>query len=572
MAQSKHRGPARVARLDRRRLLAGSAAISAGGFLACSNRGTQTNGAPAAGTASSEAPRSGGTYVTYIQYNAILDPHKSQAGAQTAIGGVYGRVFRFTTGTDPKVFVDHNIEPDLGVSAESPDALNWTVKLRPDAKFHNVPPVSGHAVEAEDIRATFVRALDPATNNQNRGSLSMIDASQIQVPDTQTVVFKLNYPYAPFRKLLASPAYSLIFPREVLNGGYDPSKTVIGSGPFTLDSFTPDVAYVYKKNPDWFEKGRPYVDAYKNVIVADAATQLAQFTASNLDELTIVNPFDLDATQRQNPKATTVQALDGRPFPLYLQLGSDQNGPFMDVRVRRAASMAIDRDAIAKVIYNGQGFNTLFIPAYMGAWSTVIDKLDPNIQQWYKFNPNDSKKLLDAAGQTGMTLRLAYISGAAYTTPPYTKTAELLANMLSNAGIKTTVITHDNNKDYVDAGKGSRQGYFDMDVMIFSGIPADTDADQMLFSNFHSKSNTNAEHLSDSKLDALIDKERTLVNEDDRLKAVQDIGNYMADQVFVIPTPGSYTWVLTQPRVRNFSYTNTLAKGTENYSKVWLGV
>ena len=72
------------------------------------------------------------------------------------------------------------------------------------------------------------------------------------------------------------------------------------------------------------------------------------------------------------------------------------------------------------------------------------------------------------------------------------------------------MITHDNAKDYVDAGKGSRQGYFDKDVMIFSGIPANTDADQSLYSNFHSKSNANAEHLSDSKLDAMIDKERTL--------------------------------------------------------------
>jgi len=559
-------------RVGRRRLLAAAGSGVAGvALLACSSRGKsrQSSAPSSTGAQSAESPQRGGTYATYVQYNAILDPHKAQAGAQTVIGGVYGRVFRFTTGTDPKVFTDHNIEPDLGLSAESPDAVTWTVKLRPDAKFQIVAPVNGHAVEAEDIKATFVRALDPATNNQNRGSLSMIDSAQIQTPDKSTLVFKLNYAYAPFRKLLASPAYSLIFPREVLTGGYDPSKTAIGSGPFMLESFTPDVAYVYKRNADWFEKGRPYVDGIKMVITADASAQLAQFTAGNLDELTIVNPFDVDAAQKSNPKAKVTKSLDGRPFPLYLQLG-DRGGAFMDVRVRRAASMAIDRDAIAKVIYNGQGFNTAFIPAYMGAWATVIDKLDPSIQQWFKYNPAESKKLLEAAGQTNLTLRLAYISGAAYTTPPYVKTAETLANMLTAAGIKTSVITHDNNKDYVDAGKGSRQGYFEKDVLIFSGIPADTDADQSLYSNFHSKSNTNAEHLSDPKLDAMIDKERTLVNEDDRLKAVQEIGRYMADQMFVIPTPGSYTWVLTNPRVHDFSYTNDLAKFTENYAKIWI--
>jgi len=563
-------------RLSRRRALAAAAAGAGGLGVAlsgCASKGK--SGSSAAGASSQPAsqssgtPKPGGTYTTYIQYNAILDPHKAQAGAQTVIGGVYSRVFRFVTGTDPNRFSDHDIENDLGLSAESPDAVTWTVKLRPDAKFHDVAPVNGHAVEAEDVRQTFVRALDPATNNQNRSALGMIDSSQIQTPDRQTVVFKLNYAYAPFRKLLASPAYSWIFPREVVTGGYDPSKVPIGSGPFILDSFTPDVAYIYKKNPAWFEKDRPYVDRIQLVITPDPAQQLAQFSAGKMDEISIVSPFDLDAATRQNPKATVVKSIDGRPFPLYLQLG-DASGPMMDARVRQAVSMAIDRDAIAKVIYNGQGVNTLFVPAYMGKWATLVDQLDAGDQHSYKFSPDDAKKLLTAAGQTNLSLRLGYIVNAAYTTPPYVKTAETIANMLNSAGIKTQIITQDNNKDYVDSGKGSRQGYFDKDVMIFSGIPADTDADQMLYSNFHGKSSTNAEHLSDPALDGMIDKERSLVNEDERLKSVQGIEKYIAQKVYVVPTPGSFQFTLVQPRVHNFSFTNDLAKFTENYSKVWL--
>src|SRR5581483_7688834 len=142
------RRAARV-RVGRRRLLAGAGTGAVGlAALACSSRGgsrpagSTTGAQPTAPSAA--APQPGGTYTSYIQYNAILDPHKAQAGAQTVIGGVYSRVFRFTTGTDPKVCTDHNIEPDLGVSAESPDATTWTVKLRPDLKFHNIAPVNGH--------------------------------------------------------------------------------------------------------------------------------------------------------------------------------------------------------------------------------------------------------------------------------------------------------------------------------------------------------------------------------------------------------------------------------------------
>jgi peptide/nickel transport system substrate-binding protein len=397
----------------------------------------------------------------------------------------------------------------------------------------------------------------------------MIDVNQIQTTDKQTVVFKLKYPYAPFKKTLAAPAYSWIYPREVLGGGYDPAKTVIGSGPFTLDSVQPDVAYVYKKNPDWFDKPRPYIDSLKFVVIADASRQQAEFAAGRLNEILIENPFDLDTVRQQNPKAVELKCPDGRPFPIYLQLG-DQTSVFQDVRVRRAVSMAIDRDALSKVIYNGQGVSTLFVPASMGKWSTVVDQLPQDMQKWYKYNPTEAKKMLDAAGQSNLTLKFAYITAGAFTTPPYVKMGETISNMWNQAGIKTNIVTQDYNKDYIDSGKGSRAGYFDKDVVIYSGIASYTEADEFLYINFHGKSTNNDERLSDPKLDAMIDKQRTIVDENERLKAVQEIEKYIADQVYVIPTQGSFRFVFIQPSVQNYSYTDSLGAHTEIYSKVWL--
>src|SRR5207244_5657973 len=100
--------------------------------------------------------------------------------------------------------------------------------------------------------ATFLRILNPATLDPNRSVFDMIDADQIQTPDPQTVVLRLKYPYAPFRSLLAAPAYSWIVPREAMAGAYDPSRTVIGSGPFILENAQPDIAYTYRRNPEWF--------------------------------------------------------------------------------------------------------------------------------------------------------------------------------------------------------------------------------------------------------------------------------------------------------------------------------
>jgi peptide/nickel transport system substrate-binding protein len=569
-------------RLARRRVLAaGGAGAAALALAACGSKpqssGTSgSSGSSAAGGASgtqaapaSGSPVIGGTYTYYYMNNPRLDPQKESAGNQVSVSGVYSRLFSMKTGTNPRDFTDHDLQNDLGMSAESPDAITWTVKMRGDAKFHNIPPVSGHAVEAEDVKATFTRVFDPATGSPNRGSLDMIDPTQIETPDKQTVVFKLKYPYAPFKKTLGAPAYSWIYPREVLGGGYDPAKTVIGSGPFTLDNVQPDIAYTYKKNPDWFGKPAPYIDTLKLVVISDPSRQQAEFAAGHLDELIWENPFDLDTIKQQNPQATFLRAPDGRPFPIYLQL-SDPSSPWQDIRVRRAASMMIDRGALSQIIYNGQGVSTLFVPASMGKWSQVVDQLDPSVAQWYKYNPADAKKMLDAAGQSNLSLQFAYITASAFTTPPYTKMGETISNMWNQNGIKNNIVTQDYNKDYIDSGKGSRAGYFDKNMVIYSGIASYTEADEFLYINFHSKSTNNDEQLKDPKLDAMIDKQRTIVDENERLKAVQEIEKYIADQAWVIPTQGSFRFAFLQPRVQNYGYTDSLGRHTDNYAKVWV--
>jgi peptide/nickel transport system substrate-binding protein len=531
-------------RLSRRRMLVAGSAAGAGfaalALAACgSTPTTKSSGSAPAPSASSAAaggtPKPGGTLTVFLPSNYPLDPQKVSASAQRVPGPAMSRVFMFKTSTDPTTINDHATVPDLGLSAESPDAITWTVKLRPDAKFQNIAPVNGHAVEAEDIKATFERALDPATASPNRGQLGMMDAGQITTPDKQTVVFKLNYPYAPFRSILASPAYSWIFPREVLSGGYDPSKQVIGSGPFLLDKIEPDVAYTYKKNPDWHFKPQPYVETLKVAIIPDVSAQKAQFLGGNLDELNPVpNVFDLPTIQRQAPKATIFKIPSANAFPLYFQMG-DPASPFKDIRVRQAVSMLIDRDALNKAVYDGQGASVVYVPAYMGRWSLPVEKLDADLQQYYKFNPAEAKKLLQAAGRSDLSIRLVNPFASSSTGGPGSTTAksvEVINQSFNSNGLKSQIVNGDYNKDFVDAGKGWRQGYFDDDMVLYASQSPYTEADDWLFSYFHSKSTSNQEHLNDPTYDAMVDKERTIVNDDDRVKAVDDIQKYLAKQLY----------------------------------------
>lgn len=555
--------------LSRRRLLllAGSAGAT---FAACGQSRPKQPAGGSGAKAPLGSPQNGGTLIWERNKNDILDPQRVSSSDQQSVAGVYSRVFAFKTGLDPEAAADHDIEPDLGLSAESPDGLTWTVKLRSDVRFHNVAPVNGHALDSEDVRATFVRAIDPA--NPNRGSLDFIDSAQIQTPDKTTITFKLKYPYAPFRKTLASPTYSWIFPREALAGSYDPRKTAIGSGPFTLESYTPDVAAIYRKNPDYFVKGRPYVDGMKLAIIPDPSQQLAQFTGGNLDEIGATqsqsySAFDVEPIQRSNPKAQVVKSRYSIPNHIMFQLG-DPKSPFLDIRVRQAFSMAIDRDVIGKSVWGGEYETIIHVPGYMGKWSLRVQDLSQADQQLYKFNPAEAKKLLEAAGATNLQLKLTWANN--FGTPQFTKAAETIGNFLSQVGVRNTLDVVDFNTVYIAGGKGLKNGFYPPETVLLIAQAPYNDADEFIYNFFDSKSTNGNEKLNDPALDAMIDKQRTLVDENERLKACLDIQRYLAQKMYGVSTVGTYNWAFVSPRVQNYQWTAGTGRPTETYSKLWV--
>lgn len=549
-----------------------AAACGGKGQRSPASTGQSTQGtAGAQGTAG--PPQSGGTLTSTQTTNPpTLDPQRTTSYyALLQASAVYSRILRFKTGTDPKVAENHDVEGELATSYESPDAVTWTVKLRPDAKFHNVAPVNGHAVEAQDVKATFTRAL--TAQNPFRSSLDMIEPDQIESPDNATVVFKLKYPYAPFQSILASANYSWIFPREIASNGYDPAKVMIGSGPFLFDSYVPDVAASYKRNPDWFFKPQPNVSDLRWTVIPNAAQQRAQFTGGNLDFLGTsgqvqVNGFDIEALKRDDPKAQIVKSdpTAGRLF--FVQLG-DPASPFQDIRLRRAFSMAIDRDTIAKVIYNNDAVAQWYTPLNLGRWALHADQISADTAQYYKYDPANAKKLLQASGFGDQQFKLIYVTG--YLGATYEKEAQTAANMLISAGFKVAPVSVDYTKGFVAGGKGIRYGNFDKDSLVFAGITNLADVDDYITNYYHTNATSGLSKLSDQNLDEQIAKARTIINVDERVKAYIDIQKYLADKMYTIAgfhIP--YTYYLAAPRVQNFQATVGYGWGSETFSKLWL--
>lgn len=553
--------------------LAASATLGATMLAGCSNgarKGSSASGG-AAKQGSSGTPRPGGTLNTSIPVNPnTLDSQATKSIPATSVGGnVLSRLFGHKTATDPKVTLDQVIENELGISMESPDALTWTVKLRTDAKFQNIPPVNGHAVEAEDVKASYVRALT-IPDSAIKSTIPMVDQNQVETPANDTIVFKLKYPFGPFSQLLAgSQSGARVYPRELLAGAYDPTKVVIGCGPFILDNYQPDVALTYKKNPEWFGKPMPYVDGQRTAIIADTAQQLAQFSAGNLDEMNIdIN--NLDTAKRNNPRAQLVTT----PYPNSYQLFSHMDDPasgFRDIRVRHALSLAIDREAIGKAVFNGQYQNNGVLASAKGKWALPPDQLG-SASQWFKYDPAQAKQLLAASGAADQFHKLLYPTKAYG--PQFDTIAQMLNPMLTAVGFKTQLVGIDYATEFINVGKGVLYGHYDRDALVLAIWMSGGDIPEYaLFKALEPGGDTNHPKVDDPDMKQMVDKMIAMPDETQRLKAVHDIEMYVADKMYYIlgiPTGNLYT--LVQPRVQNYCYSlqTPTDAGVETYAKLWL--
>jgi peptide/nickel transport system substrate-binding protein len=569
----------RHARISRRAGIRVAALGAAGAWLAACGGGSSKGGGeqvqsgasatvPAQKVATAAGPARRGGTIAYRQVGTPpLDPFNNPTyRAQYQAGFVYSRLLKFKSGLDPKISYNYEVEPDLAASVELPgDGTQVTFKLRPEATFHDKPPVNGRSVTSEDVKFSLDR-FRTAPKNTNKAAFGTTDkpiVQAVETPDPQTVVVKLAKPYAPIQNLFANPQYLWIMPKEA-DGGFNPDTEQIGSGPFMLSSVQPDVAVEVKRNPKWFVQDRPYVDGAKAVIILDNAQMIAQFQAGRLD-IAAIAAEDKDTILQSNPSTQAVAYL-----PTTYEFISPQqreNSPFRDERVRRALSMAIDRDSWLELVFLGQGGRYQnFVPASMGKWW-----LDPqgkeagDAAKWFTFDPKEAKKLLEAAGFAKQNFRYIFPNNAYG--DRFNQAAEATSQMLSQAGFNPTIVTQDYLREYIDA-KGTFFGNYE--GVFYARQTPFTDPHDYLFATMHSASTRNHAGIKDPQLDKMIEDEEQTLDENERVKKVQDIQRYVMDKMYYIPTGVGFAYTVLQPWMQNYQHSATYGFGTESYVHLWV--
>ncbi|HLF76204.1 MAG TPA: ABC transporter substrate-binding protein, partial [Dehalococcoidia bacterium] len=334
--------------------------------------------------------------------------------------------------------------------------------------------------EAQDVVKSWEKftAVNPGAStyayNANTAPSSPVES--LTAPDARTIVLKLKEPDASIIPLFAGTTFSLM-PKE-FDGGFDPRSTVRGHGPYMLDEYIPSSRFVWKKNPDYYVKNRPFIDRIEVPIIPEYATRLAQFKAGNI-HLDVMGAFgggqaDIVPSKKELPETLLAK----QPFyptqaAWMFSFGYDGNAPFKDQRLRQAASMLIDREGYINVIDNRDGFakdgleldaayGTVVAAGWTGYW------LDPKNDK--EFGPNakylkhdvaEAKKLIAAAGNPG-EFDFHYNSSPMF--PIQGKIVELFNAMFLDGGLKPKLDGINNAIQYQDEyyygyqSKGYKEG------------------------------------------------------------------------------------------------------------------
>ena len=427
-----------------------------------------------------------------------LDPHTvSDAASIHLIENMYSTLLRYKKGTYGEV------EPDLAQSYEvSEDGKTYTFHLLQGVKFHE----SGREVTSSDVKYSIERIIE----QKARASFFEL-LNEVQVVDDYTVVITLTEPMAPFLIYLANPMVAIVDKEVVEKNGGSLDRADAGCGPFVLVEWKKDQHLILAKNPDYFVEGLPYLD---KVIFRPIPDETAQTTAIRNKEVDII----LDVTTKQamvlqKASGVVVKSVPGT-FWEYLGINTSRE-PLDDARVRQAISYALNRQAINKMVKFGMAtvLDGGVIPETHWAYADLHLYAEPNVEK--------AKQLLQDAGVgDGFATTIKVGSDFEY----QVQAAQIIKQQLKPLGIEVEVSALESGIFFDGLGKHD----FDMTVVGWLGF---IDPDEFFYNIFHSAGKWNQQVYNNPDLDALLQKGRVTIDQQERQEIYLNVQETLAKDV-----------------------------------------
>jgi peptide/nickel transport system substrate-binding protein len=490
-----------------------------------------------------ESPKRGGILRVRGRDPVHFDPHLTRdARTHSVLSFVCSRLLRYKVGGDvlPGTFI---VESDLAERWEAPDDTTYIFHLRQGVKWHNKPPVNGRELVAEDVKFTFDR-FRAEKGNPSRYFLDSVD--RVEVVDRYTVKFVLNEPFVWLLDILASATSMWIIAPEVAEkyGDLKRVETAIGTGPFILETYEPNVKTVFRRNADYFRPGLPYVDGVEWLVVEDESTGLAMYRTKQLDAgpglQWEVRQADLDSLRQSLPQLHFQEMLANNATTIWMRT---DKSPFTDVRVRRAISHAIDRQGLIEAVWM-RGELSPAVPRGLAEWSLPIDQLGEGVK-YYRYDPQESRRLLSEAGYTN-SLKTTLNATGGYGRD-MVDAAQMVQRYLKEVGIEAEMKLQEYGAYQATTGQGKFEG------LAIGPYALGWDPDSSLSGQYMPDQLRNRGHVNDPKLTAMLQEQRRLQDLEARKQLIFDIQRYAAEQQYYVYLSSAVITASWQPYMKNFA-------------------
>jgi peptide/nickel transport system substrate-binding protein len=425
------------------------------------------------------------------------------------------------------------VRPMLAESWNAVSETVWEFKLRPGVKWHD-----GRDFTADDVAFTVARVPDvPNSPATFAGFVRAI--RRVEVVDPLTVRF---HTAAPHPLLPVDLASFQIVSRHVGQGAttedYNSGKAAIGTGPYRLSSYRAGDRTEFVRNDDYWKGPEPWARlSYR--FMANDASRTAALLAGDVDMIDQVPSNDL-ARMKREPRVTVseIQGLrliyvvpdysrtenpvfvadnEGRPLP---------RNPFQDARVRRALSIAINRDALAERVMEGTARpNGQWLPEGVFGYNPEV-RVPP-------FDPDGAKRMLAEAGYPqGFRMTLTTPNDRY---PNDARTAQAVAQMWTRIGVRTEV-------DAIPwASYSARAARQEFNMRLVGWGSSTGEASYMLVNIFGTVDrerrwgSANNSRISDRELDALTERASSILDDEKREAAQREAVKMATDRTLIIP-------------------------------------
>ena len=505
------------------------------------NKDSKSQSATVENNSNYKSPNGNTMVLTLFQNPKTLDIQKTNADYFIPLQ-IYSRL------VDVKVNKDGSKEivPSLAEKWDiSKDGKTYTFHLKKGVKFHN-----GEEFKADDVLFTIEKMMDPkqaAVNTYQfekiEGALDKLNGKAqsvkgVKVIDDYTVAITLNEPFPPFLASLTGAPASIYNRKAVEEGkdkfGFD-AKYTVGTGYMKFKDWTQDKEINLVRNDDFFGK-KANIDGVRYLMNIDSATSKMMLENGELD-FRGISPTEL-ASYKENPIFKYNIVDSQRAGMDYISF--NQKDPYMaKVEVRKAISMAIDRDLINKTFYNGEGIvvNGVLPPGIPG-YEVKQEKIE--------YNPDKAKEILKKAG-LDKGIKLTMLQNSTY--PEDQSKNEMIQSMLKKIGIDLQIKSVDTTSYWDILSKGD--GY-SMSLRPDTADVPDPDDFYQRFTIEAGKSN--GFNVKDKALSDEIDKARVILNQEERIKALTSLDKkIVGEQALYLPLVSDLNHFAKSPRLDDFN-------------------